>query len=340
MILAGGDADAVITANMLPQDVGSMVPAMPNGNGGEQLMGLPLREAREMFEREYLRGADQPLRRQYLAHRRVRRHGALGAAPQAQGAGHRLTNDPDKTCFRARARFIQDHAQQNPAPGINPPCHASPMSTAATCRSRTRGACRGPRLSVRRRRLRSVRGEGRPAGRRAPAHATGSQRSLANCASPCRCRATRSARGAARDRAAQPGARRHRLSADHAAAWRAATMRFRRPARAPSIVVTARSCRPRPRREARRRRHRGHHGAGQPLGARRHQVGVAAAQRAGQAGGARAGRPRGLVRRRGGLRHRGLLVQRLDRDAATARWSPGRPTTASCAASPARSCSR
>ena len=54
MILAGGEPDAVINANMLPQDVGSMVPAMPNGNGGEQLMGLPLREARELFEREYL----------------------------------------------------------------------------------------------------------------------------------------------------------------------------------------------------------------------------------------------------------------------------------------------
>ena len=54
MILAGGEPDAVITASMLPQDVGSMVPAMPNGNGGEQLMGLPLREARELFEREYL----------------------------------------------------------------------------------------------------------------------------------------------------------------------------------------------------------------------------------------------------------------------------------------------
>jgi len=54
LILAGGEADAVITASMLPQDVGSMVPSMPNGNGGEQLMGLPLREAREVFEREYL----------------------------------------------------------------------------------------------------------------------------------------------------------------------------------------------------------------------------------------------------------------------------------------------
>jgi len=54
MILAGGDPTAVITAAMLPQDVGSMIPSMPNGNGGEHLMSLALREAREVFEREYL----------------------------------------------------------------------------------------------------------------------------------------------------------------------------------------------------------------------------------------------------------------------------------------------
>ena len=54
MILAGGEPDAVISSSMLPQDVGSMVPNMPNGNGGEHLMGLPLRDAREVFEREYL----------------------------------------------------------------------------------------------------------------------------------------------------------------------------------------------------------------------------------------------------------------------------------------------
>jgi len=54
MILAGGDPDALITADMLPQDVGSMVPAMPTGQNGEHIMGLPLREAREVFERDYL----------------------------------------------------------------------------------------------------------------------------------------------------------------------------------------------------------------------------------------------------------------------------------------------
>jgi two-component system nitrogen regulation response regulator NtrX len=54
MILAGGDPGAVISANMLPQDVGAMVPTMPQGTGGERLMGVALREARELFEREYL----------------------------------------------------------------------------------------------------------------------------------------------------------------------------------------------------------------------------------------------------------------------------------------------
>jgi two-component system nitrogen regulation response regulator NtrX len=54
MILAGGEPDAVISADMLPQDVGSMVPAMPTDGKGEHIMGLPLREAREVFERDYL----------------------------------------------------------------------------------------------------------------------------------------------------------------------------------------------------------------------------------------------------------------------------------------------
>ena len=40
---------------LLCTDFGAMVPNLPNGNGGEHLMGLPLRDAREMFEREYLR---------------------------------------------------------------------------------------------------------------------------------------------------------------------------------------------------------------------------------------------------------------------------------------------
>ena len=54
MILATGDADTEVTAEMLPTEIGPLVPATPNGAGGEKLMSLPLREAREVFEREYL----------------------------------------------------------------------------------------------------------------------------------------------------------------------------------------------------------------------------------------------------------------------------------------------
>jgi len=54
MILAAGDPEAAITADMLPAEIGALVPATPNGAGGERLMSLPLREAREGFEREYL----------------------------------------------------------------------------------------------------------------------------------------------------------------------------------------------------------------------------------------------------------------------------------------------
>ena len=53
MILSGGDPDAMITADMLPDEIGSNVPLPVNG-GAEHLMSLPLREAREIFEREYL----------------------------------------------------------------------------------------------------------------------------------------------------------------------------------------------------------------------------------------------------------------------------------------------
>jgi two-component system nitrogen regulation response regulator NtrX len=54
MILTGGEPEAVVTADMLPQEIGALVPSTPTGTGGEKLMSLPLREAREVFEREYL----------------------------------------------------------------------------------------------------------------------------------------------------------------------------------------------------------------------------------------------------------------------------------------------
>jgi two-component system nitrogen regulation response regulator NtrX len=54
MILARGEEGEEITAAMLPAEIGEMLPTTPGRAGGEHLMSLPLRDAREIFEREYL----------------------------------------------------------------------------------------------------------------------------------------------------------------------------------------------------------------------------------------------------------------------------------------------
>jgi two-component system nitrogen regulation response regulator NtrX len=54
MILTRADPDAVITADLLPGEIGADSPNLPTNGGGEHLMALPLRDARELFERDYL----------------------------------------------------------------------------------------------------------------------------------------------------------------------------------------------------------------------------------------------------------------------------------------------
>ncbi|MBM3509890.1 MAG: sigma-54-dependent Fis family transcriptional regulator [Alphaproteobacteria bacterium] len=54
LIMAPGDVAIPITAAMLPPEMGSKSFAALRTNGSERVMTLPLREAREMFEREYL----------------------------------------------------------------------------------------------------------------------------------------------------------------------------------------------------------------------------------------------------------------------------------------------
>ena len=54
MILARSDGpETVISANMLPDDVSDMLPKT-SAAGSDHIMTLPLREARELFERDYL----------------------------------------------------------------------------------------------------------------------------------------------------------------------------------------------------------------------------------------------------------------------------------------------
>jgi len=54
VILTRGDDDGAVSADLLPSELGSSMPSVPTGAGGQHLMGLPLREAREIFERDYL----------------------------------------------------------------------------------------------------------------------------------------------------------------------------------------------------------------------------------------------------------------------------------------------
>ena len=55
LILTRGDPEATITADLLPSEIGTMLPSLSSNNGGEHLMSLSLREAREIFERDYLK---------------------------------------------------------------------------------------------------------------------------------------------------------------------------------------------------------------------------------------------------------------------------------------------
>ena len=53
LILASDDAAEAISADLLPPDLGASAP-WGNGGKGDLVISLPLREAREIFERDYL----------------------------------------------------------------------------------------------------------------------------------------------------------------------------------------------------------------------------------------------------------------------------------------------
>jgi two-component system nitrogen regulation response regulator NtrX len=54
LIMAPGTPADPIRADMLPPEVGSLAPALYNADHGADIMALPLREARDLFETQYL----------------------------------------------------------------------------------------------------------------------------------------------------------------------------------------------------------------------------------------------------------------------------------------------
>src|SRR5579863_4108813 len=54
LIMAPGDARELLRADMLPVEIGSIAPTVVKWDKGGEIMTLPLRDAREVFEHEYL----------------------------------------------------------------------------------------------------------------------------------------------------------------------------------------------------------------------------------------------------------------------------------------------
>jgi two-component system nitrogen regulation response regulator NtrX len=54
LIMAPGEAKEPIRADMLPSEIGAITPAVLRWEKSSEIMTLPLRDARELFEREYL----------------------------------------------------------------------------------------------------------------------------------------------------------------------------------------------------------------------------------------------------------------------------------------------
>jgi len=54
LIMAPGDGDEAVHADMLPNEITAIAPTVVKWDKGSEIMTLPLRDAREVFEREYL----------------------------------------------------------------------------------------------------------------------------------------------------------------------------------------------------------------------------------------------------------------------------------------------
>src|ERR1700753_2787571 len=54
LLMAPGGITAPLRADMLPPEVGANAPALLNIDPTADIMGLPLREARDLFETQYL----------------------------------------------------------------------------------------------------------------------------------------------------------------------------------------------------------------------------------------------------------------------------------------------
>ena len=87
MILAPPERSARIDIDMLPAEVTSEPSKLVPGQAVRSIMGTPLTRGARGVRARIPPRPDQAVFGQHLAHRGLHRDGALGAAPEAQGAG-------------------------------------------------------------------------------------------------------------------------------------------------------------------------------------------------------------------------------------------------------------
>lgn len=112
LIMVPADQQGVIRADMLPPELGSSTPSVLKWEKGGEIMSLPLREARELFEREYLlaqvtrfggnisRTSNFVGMERSALHRKLKSLGITSdrgnGAPERPSNGNQLVTEPEK----------------------------------------------------------------------------------------------------------------------------------------------------------------------------------------------------------------------------------------------------
>ncbi len=90
LIMAPGGASEPIRADMLPPEIGSRAPQVLSIDPGADIMSLPLQEARDLFETQYLQSQLVAIWRQYFTDGAIRWHGAQRPPPKVEATGRDL----------------------------------------------------------------------------------------------------------------------------------------------------------------------------------------------------------------------------------------------------------
>lgn len=105
LIMAPGDAREPIRADMLPPQVGAAAPAVLKLDRSSEIMTLPLREARELFERQYLEA------------QLLRFGGNISRTANFVGM--------ERSALHRKLKFLGVHAADDRAPGAGPGTNAA-----------------------------------------------------------------------------------------------------------------------------------------------------------------------------------------------------------------------